>query len=144
MDKMRRDGSDEQKDIIERETKYLDEGSSGGRAEEVGVLQLERADDAVGTDVPPKERVEQNPPLIAAPPTLYDSPRIERRPEHSLDESANNSVEKSEETLVNPMQSRDSDMLANHTEAVEEKIASSQLEKRKRRRRRSGWKKRKE
>ena len=125
MDVMRRDISDEKKDI---EIKYLDEGRSGGRAEEVGVLQLEQADDAVGTDVPAKERVEQNPTLIAAPPNLSDSPGIEKRPEHNLDESATNSVEKSEETLVNPMQSIDSDMLANHTEAFEEKIASSQMD----------------
>jgi len=124
MDEMRREASE-----TERERNYLEgENCSGGRVEEVGVLQLEfeQPDDPVGTDVPAaRERVEQN-PIIAAAPTLSDSPGIERRPEHSLNESTN-SGEMSEETLVNPMQSRDSDMVENHTEAVEEKIASSQV-----------------
>merc|ERR1719234_1503033 len=126
LDERKTDGSEEKKDR-EGERKYLDDGSSGGRValEEVGVLQFE-PDDAVGTDVSPEERVEQN-PIIANAPDLSDRPGIERRPEHLLDESVN-SVEKSDEILVNPMDLRDSDVLSNNTEAAEEKIEPSQVD----------------
>merc|ERR1712150_244518 len=116
------DITDIKKDAIEenkvrRETKDFEEGSQGA---ELGILQL-GPDHAVGTDVPSKERVEQN-QIIATAPTLSDSPGIEKSSEHFLENA--NGVDKCEESLANPIES---DMEVNHDDAMEQKIAYSEV-----------------
>ena len=109
---MKKDANEEKK--VGRETKDFEEGSQGA---ELGILQL-GPDHAVGTDVPSKERVEQN-QIIATAPTLSDSPGIERSSEHFLENA--NGVE---ESLANPIES---DMEVNHDDAMEQKIAYSEV-----------------
>ena len=104
---MKKDANEENK--VGRETKDFEEGSQGA---ELG------PDDAVGTDVPSKERVEQN-QIIATAPTPSDSPGIERSSEHFLENA--NGVE---ESLANPIES---DMEVNHDDAMEQKIAYSEV-----------------